>query len=123
MDNVRSDTVEKIMTCSDCLYFDACAQFWYSDYDTTPSLEATKARRANQEPCLVFKSKADMAELRHGEWVADDKFDNGKSSIFHCSECYYSRSTSVLYTAERLAVDDPYCKKCGAKMDGKVLHT
>ena len=62
---------------------------------------------------------ADVVEVRRGKWVADDKFDNGKSSIFHCSECCYSRATSVLYTAEKLAVDDPYCKKCGAKMDGK----
>ena len=55
--------------------------------------------------------------VKHGRWVADDKFDNGKSSIFHCSECYYSKATSVLYTSEKLSADEPYCKKCGAKMD------
>lgn len=68
---------------------------------------------------IAQEPAADVVEVRHGEWIADDKFDNGKSSIFHCSECYYSRATSVLYTAEKLAVDDPYCKKCGAKMDRK----
>lgn len=61
---------------------------------------------------------ADVVEVKHGRWIPDDKFPSGKSSIFHCSECYYTRTTSVLYTAEKLSQDDPYCKNCGAKMDG-----
>lgn len=61
---------------------------------------------------------AEVEPVKHGRWIPDDKFPSGKSSIFHCSECYYTRTTSVLYTAEKLSQDDPYCKKCGAKMDG-----
>lgn len=65
----------------------------------------------------------ELAPVKHGRWVADDKFENGKSSIFHCSECHYTRATSVTYTVEQLAKDDPYCKKCGAKMDGEEKRT
>lgn len=76
---------------------------WYKAEDIYKALE--DAHTIEAEP------------VKHGRWIPDDKFPSGKSSIFHCSECYYSRTTSVLYTSEKLSQDDPYCKKCGAKMD------
>lgn len=43
--------------CKDCVHFDACANFWYSEFDSTGSKEETKAKRAEQEPCDVFSDK------------------------------------------------------------------
>ena len=47
-------------TCKDCVCFDACAAFWYSDYDATNSIEETKKKRENQEVCSAFINKADI---------------------------------------------------------------
>ena len=41
-------------TCEDCAHFDACARFWYSDYDSTESIEETKRKHAKQTPCPAF---------------------------------------------------------------------
>lgn len=44
-------------TCKDCIHFDACANFWYSEFDSTASIEETKKKRATQEICKTFKDK------------------------------------------------------------------
>ena len=55
---------------------------------------------------------ADVAEVRHGEWV-----HTNMSASWHgkdeCSECQY-------HTADRVDLSCfNYCPNCGAKMDGK----
>ncbi len=49
---------------------------------------------------------ADVAPVKHGEWVQTD--------IFKCSECGYS------FEPEGYTAYFNYCPNCGAKMDGKV---
>lgn len=51
--------------------------------------------------CNDFKNKADVAEVKHGEWVDRD----GKT---WCSLC----------DASNKQYKPPYCPHCGAKMDG-----
>ena len=46
---------------------------------------------------------ADVAEVRHGEWIED------AYGYFHCSECGYEHDSPEHIT--------PYCPHCGAKMD------
>lgn len=41
-------------TCECCAHFDACARFWYSDYDSTESIDETKRKHANDAPCQAF---------------------------------------------------------------------
>lgn len=55
--------------------------------------------------------KADVAEVKHGQWVYDHWCE------FKCSECG-SWSNSEPYKGE-----ENYCPNCGAKMDGKKLLT
>lgn len=44
-------------TCKNCAHFDACANFWFSDYDFTNSIVETKRKHANQKTCRSFKDR------------------------------------------------------------------
>mgnify|MGYP000686310762 CR=1 FL=1 len=46
---------------------------------------------------------ADVAPVRHGEWIEDDYAFN------RCSECGYEQDFPEITT--------PYCPNCGAKME------
>lgn len=65
------------------------------------------------ETCLAFKNKADVVEVRHGEWRESDTIDDGWRQ-YRCNECGW---TTGCYYKE--ICDLPrYCQNCGAKMDG-----
>lgn len=49
--------------CRDCIHFDACARFWYSDYDCVPSVEDSKHKHGNEEACKCFVPTADVVEV------------------------------------------------------------
>lgn len=49
---------------------------------------------------------ADVAPVKHGEWL--------QTNIFKCSECGYS------FEPEGYTAYFNYCPNCGAKMDGKA---
>ena len=72
----------------------------------------------NVRDAIEYTHAAEVEPIKHAKWVADDTFDNGASSVFHCSECYYTNIVSTPCTVEELSVEDCFCKKCGAKMDG-----
>ena len=55
---------------------------------------------------------ADVAEVRHGEWVFDFELDG--FNFYNCSVC--GRQENLL-SKESTAEYFPYCH-CGAKMDG-----
>ena len=56
---------------------------------------------------IAFVPTADVEDVRHGEW----KFNN------HACGYYYSGVTcSICGNGE--TSNSPYCRKCGAKMDG-----
>ena len=97
--------IERKATCKDCVHFDVCAEFWYSEFDSTDSLEETKEYRSDQAPCHTFKNKADVVEVRYGRWK------HLPSGMFYCSEC------REIHRKRRFLPN--YCHNCGAKMDGK----
>ena len=80
-------------TCNDCLYQPIC--------DAYSSMGITDVPAGDITPCVLFKSKSDVAEVKHGEWVDRD----GKT---WCSLC----------EASNKQYKPPYCPHCGAKMDG-----
>lgn len=86
------------MTCKDCIHFDVC------DYHITELTPMTVAE------CQHFKSKADYAEVKHGEW-GKEKWMYTDQHI--CSLCF---STVSVHPQ---SVEYKYCPYCGAKMDGK----
>ena len=49
---------------------------------------------------------ADVAPVRHGEWLPTTKWWQGGSAWKQCSEC------GILHCGK-----SPYCPNCGAKMD------
>lgn len=58
------------------------------------------------DECMKSQPTADVQEVKHGRWIA---ISNGNMKHWkeRCSECgIYTRGQS------------PFCKNCGAKMDG-----
>lgn len=97
--------------CKDCVHFEACVSFWYSDYDCDcSSFEESKEKHANSKTCDYFKPTADVVEVRHGEWVSNELC--GYKYAFYCSECGW---------VDGYPFNDrhKYCPNCGAKMDGE----
>ena len=88
-------------TCKDCVCFDACASFWYSDYYATNSIEETKKKKENQEVCSVFINKADVVP------------------VVRCSQCrkryttecasWFSKLYDKQYFCGAMYNDDFYC--------------
>ena len=79
-------------TCKDCIYRAMC--YKHEHYG-----------KEDEEPCEMFKNKADFVEVKHGEWIYDVKY-------YSCSICAGIRFNLLLGT------DAEYCPYCGAKMDG-----
>ena len=65
--------------------------------------------------CEFFKSKEDVQEVKHGEWVEIDNkvIEHGlverKGKTWKCTNCGEARKT-------RTNPDMNYCPNCGAKM-------
>lgn len=65
---------------------------------------------------------ADVAEVRHGEWVLSvytvDIPDTRRWHEWHCSNCGYVRKAGWENTEGGRKPDAKYCEHCMAKMDG-----
>lgn len=55
---------------------------------------------------------ADVAEVRHGEWM----WDGGVDMHYYCSLCHHNAYGN---TGEIIDGEYKYCPNCGAKMDGE----
>ncbi len=69
---------------------------------------------------ITKQPTADVAEVKHGEWVRCD----GKSNLWYCSECgdkILYNPTRRTYNIRKRPVNEvnKYCRCCGAKMDKK----
>lgn len=97
-------------TCKDCLHWDIC-----KEHDrlmlTVNTFFELKYQNAVEQFCKHFKSTADVAEVKHGEWVYDYTSEcipgTDATLDYKCSEC-----------GDRSAEEYKYCPNCGAKMDG-----
>lgn len=112
--------IEREATCKDCICYDVCFVVRHNGDD----------RVLRNSPCKHFRNKADVVEVRHGEWV-HNKNDVVLNS-FVCSIC--GNRESSLYPINAVIgggyiADEHgnffyppkmnYCPNCGAKMDGK----
>ena len=87
------------MTCKDCVHDDVC-EHWKN------SVFGSDALYPKENDCEHFKNKADFVEVKHAEWVrVADTY--GKEYL--CSACK---------EGIRQYIGQPYCSRCGAKMDG-----
>ena len=69
------------------------------------SPEQVSYSREDAADCIRYMDAADVAPVRHGQWV-----DNGipDSILSGCSVCGFTCGSSSFF----------YCPNCGAKMDG-----
>lgn len=89
-----AEYIEREATCRDCFHYDVC------DYHITEMTQMT----VNECP-YKFVNKADVVEVRRGEWLPQKLCGE---DIVDCSECKTIGSPQW-----------KWCPVCGAKMDGK----
>ena len=66
--------------------------------------------RENAADCIRYMDAADVAPMRHGRWVLDEK-----RYVVYCSEC--SEPVSYYPNIRDVREENHYCPNCGAKMD------
>lgn len=93
------------MTCRCCIHFDVCSKGGKTQY-----YGRVIACNDVEERCNLFKNKADVVEVRHGEWIPNQYF----KGHYYCSEC----TRHIEERSGNPSINFPYCH-CGAKMDGK----
>ena len=98
------------MTCKDCIHYEACVSFWFSDYEICNSYDECKKKHENDKTCVFFKSSKDVVEVRHGYWVHNEDHSAYESEYF-CSVCLADGASDIR--------GEHYCYNCGAKMDGE----
>lgn len=92
------------MTCKDCIHSDVC-DYW--EKEAYPN----DCDRPWIEVCEYFKASADLAPIKHGEWIEQrhvDRYGYYYNSHYKCSECGF----------EEFDEEYPYCPQCCARMDG-----
>ena len=86
-----------------------------------PSAELLRASKMGAEGALNEIDDvptADVAEVKHGEWMVKD-YNNPAFSMgykVYCSCCGYQENKGPAWNIEWGV--HPYCPNCGAKMDG-----
>ena len=95
--------------CKNCFHYKACKEganrngFWDIKY--------------TERECKHFLSTADVAEVKHGEWIYHEcvSSHDGAKSGFSCSECCGFVDEEIFDMDE---FHKDFCGHCGAKMDG-----
>ena len=82
--------------CKDCIHENVC------DALIKDGLPWNDGEYPAEAFCMAFRNKADVVEVRHGEWEVWG-LCNPKCSL--CKNYNYAK--------------DRYCPNCGAKMDGE----
>ena len=86
--------------CGDCFHADLCEQ----------SEMLVGFSRDNPAYCCMFLNSADVAPVRHGRWIEQEKYTFG--TMYDCSIC----DNRILDNGHSWN----YCPNCGAKMDEEV---
>ena len=97
------------MNCKDCIHNEVCYR-----REVCNDIE----EHIRKLGCMDFIARADVQEIKHGEWTKDD------SDGCYCSVCeWYADYDYDYVTNNGLGNDDfNYCSHCGAKMDGKEVE-
>ena len=77
------------MTCKDCIHWDACKNLLEK---IAPAYKGKNL--VFSFACNHFKNKADYVKVKHGEWIADEKYRRRVGSVkiikhitYKCSLC------------------------------------
>ena len=114
------------MNCKDCIHNEVCyRQEIFNDIE----------ERIRKLGCMDFIARADVQEIKHGEWIEDGYYD----IPYVCSCCgaeaqYTSTFEETFdydweenlcptgYEETREYIRTPFCSNCGARMDGKEVE-
>ena len=67
--------------------------------------------REDAADCIRYMDAADVAKVRHGRWVLDEK-----RYVVYCSEC--NEPVSYYPNIRDVRDENHYCPNCGCRMDG-----
>lgn len=98
--------------CRDCIHFNDCLS-----YGKTRYYGENSACNDVQERCKYFKDKADVVEVKRGEWIYHEcvsSYDGAKSG-YSCSVCSAFVNDEVF---ESDGFHKDFCGHCGADMRG-----
>lgn len=65
------------------------------------------------EAAILKIPVADVAPVRHGRWILDEK-----RYVIYCSEC--SAPVSYYPNIKDVREENHYCPNCGCRMDGGI---
>lgn len=94
------------MSCKDCIHYGVCIFHLTND---------------EYKKCFHFKDKADVVEVRRGEWHYNpDGMDWGLGA-WECSLCRCKNDNLPMDEKinPRVWAGAKFCPSCGAKMDGE----
>ena len=90
-------------TCRDCFHCNACHEMWL----ISVSQEDDFFEKNDADTCEDFINKADVEEVKHGEWFL---LDDGSGT---CTLC--GKHQKHVWDMDNW---QNFCGNCGAKMDG-----
>ena len=93
------------MTCEDCIHNEVCYR-----REVCNDIE----EHIKKLGCMDFIARADVQEIKHGEWKSFHSEDTLYGS-YYCSACGHGQDIGMIIS---LTTEFKYCPNCGAKMDG-----
>ena len=93
------------MKCEDCLYEKICYR-----REVCNDIE----EHIKKLGCIDFIARADVQEIKHGEWKSFHSEDTLYGS-YYCSACGHGQDIGMIIS---LTTGFKCCPHCGAKMDG-----
>ena len=67
--------------------------------------------RENAADCIRYMDAADVATVRHGQWIESPRLYYGAKQ-YECSLCY----SDTFWNKHSITEKYPHCPNCGAKM-------
>ena len=96
--------------CERCIHRNVCADLYCYQCDSGCCDECgfyCVVDKDNIDNCDNFVDKTDVAEVKHGEWIAPTQINGRTFNIPHCSVCEYVPCDK-----------GKFCPNCGADMRG-----
>jgi len=101
-------------TCKDCLHYEVCKPMGIAMMN---AMKAGSLTADVEHKCYIrcFKPTADVAEVKHGEWIAKASTHISKRGRLINYDRYKCSACGVWNGRHK----PDFCPHCGAKMDGE----
>ena len=101
------------MKCEDCIHEKICYMRETCN-DVEEQIREFIEEQIREFGCRNFISRADVQEIKHGEWKSFHSKDT-LYGAYYCSACGHGQDIGMVVS---LTTEFKYCPNCGAKMDG-----